>query len=155
MNTDREYLTQEKYDSLQQELAHLKTAKRKEIAEALEYAKSLGDLSENQEYQEARNTQAIVEDRIARLEYILKTASIVSAHDTDNATAGSEITVEKEGDKTKRKYILVGSEEADASQGKISVHSPLGAAALGKSKGDTFSFQTPGGMMSYKILDIR
>lgn len=155
MQTEREYLTQEKYDSLQQELNLLKTVKRKEIAEALEYAKSLGDLSENQEYQEARNTQAIVEDRINRLEAILSSASIVSTHDTDSVTVGSVITVEKEGDKSRRDYTIVGSEEADASQGKISVRSPLGSSALGKTKGDTFSFQTPGGMMSYRIIDIK
>lgn len=155
MNTDHEYLTQEKFDALQKELTYLKTVKRKEIAEALEYAKSLGDLSENQEYQEARDSQAVAEDRIIRLESILKTASIVSTHDTSVVTVGSVVTLEKESDKTRRAYTLVGSEEADASEGKISVRSPLGVAAMGKAKGDTFSFQTPGGMMSYKIIDIK
>lgn len=155
MQTDREYLTQEKYDSLEQELQYLKTVKRKEIAEALEYAKSLGDLSENQEYQEARDGQAVVEDRINRLEAVLKNAAIVSTHDTNSVTVGSVVTVEKKSDGSKYTYTIVGSEEADASSGKVSVKSPLGSAALGKAKGDVFSFTTPGGEMSYKIVDIK
>lgn len=155
MQAEHEYLTQEKYDSLKEELESLKTDKRKEIAEALEYAKSLGDLSENQEYQEARNNQAVVEDRINRLEAILKNASIVSTHDTSTVTVGSVVTLAKESDKSKRTYTLVGSEEANASEGKISVRSPLGSAALGKAKGESFSFETPGGMMSYKVIDIK
>lgn len=155
MNTQTEYLTQEKFDALKAELEMLKTVKRKEIAETLEYAKSLGDLSENQEYQEARNTQAVVEDRIQRLDAMLKNASIVSTHDTSSVTVGSCIVVEKESDKSRREFVLVGSEEADASQGKISVHSPLGAAAIDKAKGDTFSFETPGGEMRYRVVDIK
>lgn len=150
-----EYLTQEKFDELKKELEYLKTTKRKEIAESLEYAKSLGDLSENQEYHEARDSQAITEDRINRLEAILKTAKIVSTHTGGTIVVGSMITVEKEGDKSKRSYTIVGSEEADASSGKISVRSPLGQSALGKKKGDSFSFQTPSGIMVYKITDIK
>lgn len=155
MNTDQEYLTQEKYESLKKELENLKTVKRKEIAESLEYAKSLGDLSENQEYHEAREAQAVVEDRINRVEAMLKTASIVSSQDSGIAMAGAVIELEREGTGARLSYTLVGSEEADASSGKISIKSPLGTAALGKKKGETFSFQTPGGTMSYKIIDIK
>ena len=150
-----EYLTQEKFDSLKEELETLKTVKRKEIAENLEYAKSLGDLSENQEYQEARDAQAILEDRIMRIEGIIKTASIVSKHDTDAVSVGSELTLERVSDKVRKTYTLVGSEEVDVAQGKISVTSPLGTAALHKKKGETFSFESPSGMMSYKIIDIK
>ncbi|MDP2641962.1 MAG: transcription elongation factor GreA [bacterium] len=150
-----EYLTKEKFKELEKELQYLKTVKRKEIAEALEYAKSLGDFSENQEYQEARDSQAVLEDRIIRLEMILKSAKIVSAQNTNIIGVGSVVTVEKEVDKSRKSYTVVGSEEADASQGKISVRSPLGLAAMGKSKGETFSFETPGGTMSYKIIDIK
>lgn len=155
MHNEQEYLTKEKFKELEKELAHLKTTKRKEVAEALEYAKSLGDFSENQEYQEARDNQAILEDRIGRLEVILKSAKIVSTQSTNLVSVGSIMTVEKEGDKSRRVYNMVGSEEADATKGKISVRSPLGMAAMGKSKGETFSFETPSGMMSYKIIDIK
>ena len=155
MNGSEDYLTKEKYKELQKELELLKTQKRKEVAEALEYAKSLGDLSENQEYQEARDSQAILEDRINRLEAVLKSAKIVSSQNTNAVMVGSVITVEKEGEKSKKYYTMVGSEEADAANGKISVHSPLGMAAMGKTKGETFSFPTPSGTMSYKIIDIK
>lgn len=155
MHGEPEYLTKEKFNELQKELELLKTVKRKEVAEALEYAKSLGDLSENQEYQEARDTQAVLEDRIKRLEQVLKSASIVSTQSSSNVGVGSVVTVEKEFDKTRKSYTIVGSEEADASAGKISMKSPLGVAAMGKSKGEAFSFETPAGTMSYKIIDIK
>lgn len=148
-------MTQEKFDELEKELGYLKTVKRKEIAEALEYAKSLGDLSENQEYQEARDNQAILEDRINRLDGILKSAKIVSTKNTNLVMVGSVITVEKMSDKSRKSYTMVGSEEADITRGKISIHSPLGLAAMGKSKNETFSFKTPGGTMSYKVIDIK
>lgn len=149
-----EYLTQAKYDEFQKELEHLKTVKRTEIAAQLEYAKSLGDLSENAEYHEARNEQALVEDRILHLEALLKSASIVSAHGTDKVSVGTTVTLKRESDGSKKVITIVGSEESDASAGKISVRSPLGSAALGKKKGDTFSFESPSGAMTYKVLDI-
>ena len=155
MHNGEEYLTKEKFKELEKELENLKTIKRKEIAEALEYAKSLGDFSENQEYQEARDSQAILEDRINRLEGILKSAKIISTQSTNVVSVGSAITIEKESDKSRKSYTMVGTEEADASNGKISVRSPLGLAAMGKSKGETFSFETPSGTMSYKIIDIK
>ncbi|MDO8424226.1 MAG: transcription elongation factor GreA [bacterium] len=152
---EREYLTKEKFTELEKELVYLKTTKRKEIADALEYAKSLGDLSENQEYQEARDSQAVLEDRITRLEQILKSASIVSVQSTSVVSVGSTITIERESDKVRKDFIIVGSEEANAAKGLISTRSPLGQGAMGKSKGDAFSFETPSGMMSYKIIDIK
>mgnify|MGYP003394725132 FL=1 len=155
MNTETEYLTKQKFGELEKELEFLKTTKRKEVADALEYAKSLGDLSENQEYQEARDSQAVLEDRINRLDMILKSASIVSTQSVDVVGVGSVITVEKSVDKTRKSYTLVGSEEANATLGKISVRSPLGVAAVGKKKGESFSFETPSGIMSYKIIDIK
>lgn len=154
MDTQTEYLTQEKYSALEQELETLKTVKRKEIAEALEYAKSLGDLSENSEYHEARDSQAALEDRIGRLEAILKSASIVSGKGTGAVAVGSKMVLERGSDKVRRTFTIVGSEEADAMAGKISMRSPLGLAAVGKGKGDTFSFSTPSGEMTYKIIEI-
>jgi len=153
---ENEYLTKEKYKEFEQELEVLKTKKRKEIAEALEYAKSLGDLSENAEYHEARDLQARVEDRISHLERLLKSATIVSEHDTIGVVSvGSVIIVVRDGQHEKRVYTIVGSEEADASAGKISVRSPLGRAVFHKKKGDSFSFQTPAGTMTYKVIDIK
>lgn len=153
MKDEHEYLTQSKYDEFKRELEQLKTVRRKEVAENLEYAKGLGDLSENAEYHEARDMQASIEDRIAKLELILKTATIISSHKSDEVTVGSKIIVKK--DKEEKTFIIVGSEEADMSTGKISVKSPLGAAALGKKKGEVFSFKTPSGMMEYKIVEIQ
>jgi len=151
---EKEYLTQEKFDEFKKELEHLKTVKRKEVAEQLEYAKSLGDLSENAEYHEARDAQAITEDRIAKLEGILKSALIISEHSiTGTVNVGSEITVEKNGKKVD--YTIVGTEEADALSGKISIRSPFGQAVIGKKKGDSFTFDAPSGPVTYKVIDIK
>src|SRR3990167_5672578 len=114
MNASDDYLTQEKFNELEKEVGHLKTVKRKEVAEALEYAKSLGDLSENQEYQEARDSHAVLADRIGRLEDILRSAKIVSTQTTNRVMVGSVITTEKEADESHKSYTFVGSEEADA-----------------------------------------
>ena len=94
---NHEYLTREKFDEFTKELAKLKGIKRKEVAESLEYAKSLGDLSENAEYHEARDAQATIEDRIAKLEELLKTATVISSHETSAVNIGSIVTVEKDG----------------------------------------------------------
>lgn len=150
---EKEYLTQEKFDEFKKELEHLKSIKRKEVAEQLEYAKSLGDLSENAEYHEARDAQAITEDRIAKLEGILKSAVIITEHSTSTVNVGSEITVEKNGKKIE--YTIVGTEEADALSGKISIKSPFGQAVIGKKKGDSFSFEAPSGSVSYKVTEIK
>lgn len=153
MKDEHEYLTASKFEEFKKELEQLKTVRRKEVAENLEYAKGLGDLSENAEYHEARDMQASVEDRIAKLEMILKSATIVSSHNTDAVSVGSVITVKK--DKEEKIFTIVGSEEADMSAGKISVRSPFGGASLGKKKGESFSFKTPSGMMEYTIVDIK
>ncbi len=150
-----DYLTQEKYDSLVNELDHLKKVRRKEVADALLYAKSLGDLSENAEYHEARDTQAVVEDRINHIESILKTAKIIDHHTSGVAEVGSTITLKKDGDKDEKVYILVGAEEADIKLGKISVISPIGKALLGQKKGDSVSVKTPSGETKYKIQNIK
>lgn len=150
---EKEYLTQEKFDEFKKELEHLKGIKRKEVAEQLEYAKSLGDLSENAEYHEARDAQAITEDRIAKLEGILKSALIITEKSTSTVDVGSLIMVEKNGKKIE--YKIVGTEESDALSGKISIKSPLGQAVIGKKKGDSFSFEAPSGSVTYKVIDIK
>lgn len=152
---NHEYLTKEKYDELVKELDNLKKVKRKEVAESLEYAKSLGDLSENAEYQEAREWQANIEDRISKLESILKSAEIVSAYHGETVGIGSTVSVQKQGETANKIYKIVGSEEADMSAGKLSNKSPIGAALMGKKKGQTFSCSTPIGTVSYKIIDVK
>lgn len=153
MEQEKEYLTKEKYDELNAELTQLTTVRRKEIAESLEYAKSLGDLSENAEYHEAREQQAAIEERIAKLESVLKFAEIVEKHHSDVVEVGSSVTVKKEGG-DKKKYDVVSPEESNVPEGKISYRSPLGEAMLGKKKGEVFDFDTPNGAMHYTIIDI-
>lgn len=151
---EKTYLSREKLEELKQELEFLKTEKRKEVAESLEYARSLGDLSENAEYQEAGKLQAEVEDRIAAIESMLRRAVIVSDYKGKTVHIGSTIVVKKEGDHEERTYHIVGSEEANMAERKISNKSPLGEALLGKEKGDIFSFKTPNGEVTYKIIKI-
>ncbi len=154
MKQDSTYLTKEKFAELSNELEKLKTSGRKEIAEDLEYAKSLGDLSENAEYQEAREAQATIEDRINHLEAVLKSATIVSSHHTNEVTVGSKVSIKKESMSDVLQYTLVGTEEADLTKGFISYNSPLGAAVMGKKKGEDFSFKSPKGSIKYTIVDI-
>ena len=156
MKEDKEYLTPEKFQELKKELEYLRRDKRKEIAEHLEYARSLGDLSENAEYHEAREEQANVEDRIIKLETLLKSAKIVSSsHSADKAAVGSVVVVQREKEDKDITYTIVGSEEADMSANKVSVRSPFGESILGKKKGQVFSFKTPQGEAKYKIVDIK
>ncbi len=154
MDTAKEYLSQEKYDELGAELQELKTVARKEVAEHLEYAKSLGDLSENAEYHEARDKQADIEDRIKQIETILKNALIIKTHKTGAVTVGSVVSVTRAGQKEET-FSIVGSEEADRAMGKISHQSPLGAALLGKKKGDKVIISTPKGELTYQLTDVK
>lgn len=147
-----EYLTLEKKNLLEAELATLKTVRRKEIADALEYAKSLGDLSENAEYHQAREDQANCEDRITHIEQILKNAVIMETHSTGVVSVGSTVTVQKKGSKEEKTFAVVGSEEADSISGKISNESPLGQALLGKKKGDKITVHAPKGDMEYTVI---
>lgn len=151
---NKEYLSKEKFKQLTAELEELKTSKRKEIADELEFAKSLGDLSENAEYHEAREAQAALEDRIATLEKILASAEIVNVHHSSNVEVGSKVHLKKAGEKAEKVYTLVGSEEADFATGKISFKSPLGQAMMGKKKGEEFSFNAPAGTVKYTVVEI-
>lgn len=155
MSEEKQYLTKEKFEELKEELAFLKTTRRKEIAEKLEFAKSLGDLSENAEYQEARQDQAETEDRILTLDSILSTAEIIHKRKRDAVRVGATVVVKKKGEKESRQYQIVGSEEADTSVGKISNLSPIGAALIGKSKGDTAIYETPKGEVVCEVLEIK
>lgn len=147
-------LTQEKFDELKEELERLTTTTRKEIAESLEYARSLGDLSENAEYQAARELQAATEERIRRLEHIIKSAVIISEKKKGIAGFGSKVSIKKKGEKETHAYTIVGSEEANMREQKISHLSPLGQALMGKKKGETFTFATPNGRQEYTVVEI-
>ena len=152
---ENQYLTQYKFQEFTKELDHLKSTRRREIAEQLEYARSLGDLSENAEYQEARELQAATEGRIKQLENILAHAQVISEGGrTNEIQVGSKVTIVKVGDKEEREYEIVGSAEASMRERKISHMSPLGMAMMGKKKNETFEFETPNGMMKYKITRI-
>lgn len=152
---DKEYyLTKEKHGDLSEELDYLKNTRRKEIAENLEYAKSLGDLSENAEYHEARQNQAETEARIRQLETILKYATIVSHKKSDTVEIGSNVAVRRGRSKTKLEYTIAGSEESNMAEGKISYTSPLGSALMGSKKGDKVTLETPGGEVTYTIEKV-
>ena len=149
---DRKILTPEGLQKLQEELEHLKTVKRLEVADRIKTAKAYGDLSENAEYQEAKDEQAFVEGRIIELDNIIKTSVVADKQDIDVVQVGSHIKVEKEDGVFE--FTIVGSTEADPSNGKISVESPLGEAFFGKAKNDELEIDLPMGKVKYKILEI-
>ena len=154
--TDQEtVVSQEKFDEVVKELENLKTVRRTEIAKNLEYARSLGDLSENAEYQEARELQAATEERIRKLEDLVKHARIQTDNKKKDVVGfGSKVSIRKEGSSDAHEYTIVGSEEADMRERKLSHVSPLGAALMGKKKGETFTFETPNGKQSYAIEKV-
>src|SRR3990167_2804493 len=158
MKQTKDYITEEKRKALEEELKDLKCPKRKEILEALAYAKSLGDLAENAEYHQAREDQGKLEARIAKIEQILRSSEVVSGGGGEMIEVGSKVVVQKENhgknQDEKKTYIIVGSEEADMAQGKISNRSPFGEALFGKKKGANISFDTPKGKVHYKIVSV-
>ncbi|MBU6323370.1 MAG: transcription elongation factor GreA [Patescibacteria group bacterium] len=155
MNDTETVVSQEKFDEMVKELENLKTVRRTEIAKNLEYARSLGDLSENAEYQEARELQAATEERIRKLEELVKNAKIVTdGKKKDVVGFGSHITIRKDGSSEGHEYVIVGSEEADMRAHKLSHVSPLGAALMGKKKGDVFTFETPNGKQTYSVEKV-
>jgi len=148
-------VSQEKFDEMIKELEHLKTVRRTEIAKNLEYARSLGDLSENAEYQEARDLQAATEERIKKLEELVKNTKILTDGKKKNEVSfGSKVSIKKEGVADVHEYTIVGSEEADMRVKKLSHVSPLGAALMGKKKGDIFTFDTPTGKQTYTVEKV-
>lgn len=150
---DTTYLTQDKYEELLHELEQMKTAGRHEIAERLKHAKELGDLSENSEYQEAREQQSRLEQKINQLEDLIRNASIIKKSSGNNVVKiGSKVVMERNGETVS--YSIVGSQDADPAQGKISNESPIGKNLLGLAVGDSVSVLTPKGEMTLKILMI-
>ena len=153
------FVTEEGLASLEKELEHLKTVRRKAVAEKIKVALSFGDLSENSEYDEAKNEQAIMEARIADLEVMLKGAVVIDENELNNETVhiGSKIEVNitmPGGKKMERDFKIVGSNEADPRNGKISDESAVGKALLGGKVGKSVQVETPAGIAKYKIVTI-
>jgi len=154
-DTQDDIVSQEKFDEMVKELENLKTVRRTEIAKNLEYARSLGDLSENAEYQEARDLQAATEERIKKLEEFVKHTKIFTdGKKKSDVSFGSKVSIKKDGATEVHEYTIVGSEEADMRVKKLSHVSPLGNALMGKKKGDTFTFDTPSGKQTYTIEKV-
>ncbi|MFC1623451.1 transcription elongation factor GreA [Patescibacteria group bacterium] len=145
-------VTQEGFNKLKEELEHRKTTVRQEIAQAIKEAKEQGDLSENAEYSEAKSQQTENETRIAQLEVSIKEAKIVKKSGTGAVEIGSDVKVKFDGKEVT--FHIVGSNEADPGEYKISNESPIGKALLGKEKGDKAEVETPAGKMTYEIVSI-
>ena len=141
---------------LQQELEHLKTVKRKEVAQAIQKARAYGDLSENSEYDEAKTQQAKVEGRIQELEEMLKNVKVISDDQisTDSVNIGAKVVVLNKTKNTEVEYTIVGSTEAAPLQHKISDFSPIGKALLGHKVGETVKVATPAGEVELEIISI-
>lgn len=150
-------LTQEGYQKLEDELELLKTVRRREVADRIKVAISFGDISENAEYDEAKNEQAQVEERILKLESMIRRAVVIdeSQIDVNIVTIGSIVKVYDEDFEEEIEYTIVGSAEADPYEGKISNESPVGKALLGRTTGDIVDVQVPDGVSKFKILAIR
>ncbi len=154
------FVTQEGYDALEKELEYLKTVRRKEVAEKIKVALSFGDLSENSEYDEAKNDQAIVEARIADLEVMVKNAVVIDESVLSKETVHIGSTVEVDitmanGTQSQREFKIVGSNEADPRGGKISDESAVGKALLDAKVGQVIEVETPAGISVYKVLAIQ
>ena len=149
-------VTEEGLKNLQDELHYLKTVKRKEVVEAIRVALGFGDLSENSEYDEAKNEQAKTEARIQEIEETLKNVKLISDSDlhTESVNVGNKVKVFNEKYEEEVEYTIVGSTEANALKNYISDQSPIGKALMGAKTGQTVKVQTPKGIMKIKILDI-
>ena len=150
-------LTPERLKELQDELTYLKTVREKEVAELIKEARSFGDLSENSEYDEAKNEQGKLYSRIAEVENILSNYVVIEEHESDGGSSirlGSTVTVLDKEFNEEETYKIVGSQEADPMNGVISEDSPFGRALLGKNAGDDVVVDAPAGPVEYKILKV-
>ncbi len=149
------FLTSEGYLELEQELHYLKTTKRNEVTQTLKEARALGDLSENSEYDQAREDQANLEKRIAEIEYSLEHATVIDKNESDGKVGiGSSVELQYEDDDDTESYKIVGSQEADPFNNKISNESPIAAAIMGKKVGEVVEVSSPDGVYSVKIVAI-
>lgn len=150
-------MTQAGKEKLEQELENLKTVVRKEVVERIKIARSFGDLSENSEYDAAKDEQAFVEGRITTIENMIRNARIISEDELskDAVSLGSSVTFVELPEGDEETYTIVGSAEADPFEGKISNDSPIAKSLLGRKVGDQVTVQTPGGEMNVKIIEIK
>ena len=151
---DEIFFSADRKQELETELKRLQSDERSKVAKEIEVAKSHGDLSENAEYHAARERQAKVEDRIREIEYILKTGKVTQSSDTSQVSVGHTVVVNNKTTDKNQTYTIVGLEEQDITAGKISNQSPIAKALLGKSVGDTASFESPRGIMELEIISI-
>jgi len=153
--SDQSYLTVEGAENIKAELAELKGPRRTELAQRLRSAIQMGDLSENADYHKAKEDQGFLEGRIKELEYVLHNAVIVDISEVsrDSVQVGTRITIQEEGEDPET-YLMVGANEADPRNGRISNESPIGQALFGKKVGETAIANTPGGQIHFKILKI-
>ena len=154
----KEYkLSAARLEELKNELSYLKTVREREVADQIKEARSFGDLSENSEYDEAKNEQGKLYSRIAELENILANCSVIEEEDSDTNTVrlGSKITVEDMEMGEQETYEVVGSQEADPMNGRISEESPFGKALLGKAIGETVIVEAPAGNIEYRVVNIQ
>lgn len=148
-------LTLEGLKKLEEELEHYKTHKRRDVAERIKQAIEFGDISENSEYEDAKNEQAFVEGRIITLEKMLRNARVIDdIESTDTVTLGSKILLRDMDYGDEEEYSIVGSAEADPGTNKISNESPVGKAVLGQAKGTIVEVNVPAGILHYQIVDI-
>lgn len=149
-------LTPDGLRKLEDELENLKSVKRREVAERIKVAIGYGDISENSEYEDAKNEQAFIEGRIITLEKMLRNARIINSDevDTNIVSIGSRVILEDLEFGENIEYTIVGTAESDPSQNKISNESPVGKAILGKEKGEIVDVSVPAGIIRYKIIDI-
>ena len=155
MSKEKEiYLTSEGFIKLEEELNELKTVKRPEIVIAIKEARALGDLSENAEYSSARETQAKMEARIKEIEYTLEHATIIENSNDGKIRVGSVVTIKYIEDDEDEEYSIVGTNETDPFENKISNESPIAAAILGKKEGDIVAVESPNGSFDVKILKV-
>lgn len=148
-------LTEEGYKKLEEELAYLKGPKKMEVAEKIKQAREYGDLSENSEYDEAKNEQALLEAKIAETEEMLRNAKIVEKVTTSSVGIGTTVKLYDYEFEEEIEYHIVGATEIDVVNSKISVESPVGRALFGKHKNDDVEVEVPDGVNKYKILDIK
>jgi len=154
MTNQETFLTPEGYKKLEEELHHLKTVRRPEVAQAIHDAKMDGDVTENAGYEEAKRQQAFLEGRIMTVDAMLKNAVIIESNGpSDTVVLGSQVTVIEEG-LDPETYTIVGSAEANPGDGRISNESPLGKALMGHKVGEKVAFQTPGGQVVMELLRI-
>ncbi|WNF37644.1 transcription elongation factor GreA [Bacillaceae bacterium IKA-2] len=150
------YMTLDGKEKLEQELEFLKAEKRKEVVERIKTARSFGDLSENSEYDSAKEEQAFVEGRISTLEKMIRNAVMIQEDKTNSSVVslGKSIKIKELPEGDEEIYTIVGSAESDPHEGKISNDSPMAKSLLGKSVGDKVTVQTPGGEMKVELLEI-